>query len=279
MESSRVRSESWSRLAPLAEAKGVVRDAVAAVQNVEHLLRSPRVGPRALAQVIPGLRGLSEPLLAAVEQILGHFWVSADMPVDYVVAEVAAYVQKICGALWAALDRVNGAAMDAKSRLAFEGVIVQVGAELDRVRQLLDLLVHATERSDTDLYIEELVFVAFSTPPMPSPAKAVTVVVSLEHDAGAFRGNPQVLMPLITAGVALTARGPGDRLFLRAACRDGEPLVITLSHEATDGVEHTFQPPLSIGPTLLCAESAARLSSGAFQAERGRVVITWPRQG
>ena len=59
-------SDSSPRLAPLVEARGVLRDVLAAVRNLEDLLRSPRVGSRALAQIIPELKGLGTPLLVSV---------------------------------------------------------------------------------------------------------------------------------------------------------------------------------------------------------------------
>src|SRR5215510_286862 len=83
----RSRSESSLRLAPLIEARGVLRDVLAAVRNLEDLLRSPRVGPRALAQIIPELKA---PLLVSVDQILGSVQDATQLPVEAAVAEVGA---------------------------------------------------------------------------------------------------------------------------------------------------------------------------------------------
>ena len=63
IETGRVATDSSPRLAPLVEARGVLRDVLSAVRNLEDLLRSPRVGPRALAQIIPELKGFGTPLL------------------------------------------------------------------------------------------------------------------------------------------------------------------------------------------------------------------------
>jgi len=91
LEDVRSPIESSAHLAPLAESRGIVRDALAAIGNLEHLLRSPRVGPRALAQVIPGLRGLCDPLLASVEQMLAQVRVSAELPVEGACDELASF--------------------------------------------------------------------------------------------------------------------------------------------------------------------------------------------
>src|SRR4051812_6692903 len=88
----RLHSSAAPRPAALVEANGVVRDVVAAIHNLEHLLRSPRVGPRALANVIPDLKGLSDPLVDSVNQILAYLRVTAGAPVDAAALELSAYV-------------------------------------------------------------------------------------------------------------------------------------------------------------------------------------------
>src|SRR5438045_8845511 len=184
---------SVPRLAPLVWARGVLRDVLAAVRNLEDLLRSPRVGPRALAQIIPELK---TPLLVSVDQILGSVQDATQLPVEAAVAEVGAFVQAVGGRLRASLDRAEEAPLDAKSRLSFEGALGQAGAELNSVRQLLDLLVQATERSDTELDIEEVLEVAFASPPRTNPrATLVKVVAAHTHDGGEFRAKPGVLPP------------------------------------------------------------------------------------
>jgi len=256
----------------------VLRDVLAAVRNLEELLRSPRVGPRALAPVIPGLKGFCAPLLIAVDQILAHVQEVADLPVDGAVLMLGQYVQEISERLRASLERASSAALDAKNRLCFESVITGVGAELDSVRQLLDLLVHAAEVSETDLDIEEVVQVAIGPPSRTDPrAKRVKVTASYTRDASGFRASPQVLMPLISAGIAMVARS-SERVFLNAVCLQDEPIRIVISHDCpAPGAQYDFELPLVIAPTLVCVKTAAQLASGTFEAEPGRVAIVWPR--
>src|SRR5882672_469044 len=183
-----IRADSSPRLAPQVEARGVLRDVLAAVRNLEDLLRSPRVGSRAIAQIIPELKGFGTPLLVSVDQILWSVQQAAELPVDTAVAEVGAFVQALCGRLRASLELALRAPLDAKSRLSFESALAQAGAELNSVRQLLDLLIQATERSDTKLDIEEVIEVAFSDPPRTNPrASLVRVVTAYVHDGCEFR--------------------------------------------------------------------------------------------
>jgi hypothetical protein len=250
---------------------------VAAVRNLEDLLRSPRVGPRALAQVIPELKGFGVPLLVSVDQILRSVQEAAELPVDGAVAEVGAYVKAVGGRLHDSLERALGAALDAKSRLTFESSLAQAGAELNSVRQLLDLLTRATERSETELDVEEVLQVAFSAPSgngrRTSPVRVVT---SYARDGSELRASAGVLVPLVAWGVALAPGDPKDPLFVHAVCRKGEPVVITLARDCpAEGDEYAFEPPFVVPPSLVCAQTAARLASGSFEVEADRVIMVW----
>jgi hypothetical protein len=272
-------TDGAGRVAALAEARGVVRDALASVRNLEHLLRSPRVSARAIAQLIPGLKGACDPLAMSVDQILNEVRAMASAPVDAATAELEAFVPGVVGRLRAALDQRAGAAIDAKGRLAFENAIVLVGAELNSARQLLDLLVRATERAETDLSIQEVVhetfFISFRPVSRRTPLR---VLASYDTDGSDFRASPQILMPLISIGVAV-ARGADDApVYLRAVCHQDEAVQIILSRTgATPSEEYAFEPPLILPPTLVCAQTAARMARGSFVAESGRAILTWPR--
>jgi hypothetical protein len=231
-----------------------------------------------LAQIIPELRGLGTPLLVSVEQILWSVREAAHLPVDAAVTEVGTFVQMACGRLRDSLDRALKAPLDAKSRLAFESALGRCGSELNSVRQLLDLLLQATEKSDTELDIEEVIEVAFSAPPRTNPrANTVKVIAAYTYDGSEFRARPGVLLPLISVGVALAPGAPTDPVFVNATCRKGEPVIVTTCRDCpADGDEYVFEPPVVIPPTLVAAQTAASLAGGSFVVEKDRVVVSWP---
>ncbi|HMI86648.1 MAG TPA: hypothetical protein VK550_21290 [Polyangiaceae bacterium] len=267
------------RVAALAEARGVVCDALASVRNLEHLLRSPRVGARAIAQLIPGLKGSCDPLAFSVDQILEQVRAVANAPVEGATTELEAFMPGVVDRLRAALDQRSGGAVDAKGRLAFENAIVLVGAELNSVRQLLDLLIRATERSDTDLSIQEVVHETFVASFRPGPPRnPITVLASYETDASDFRASPQILMPLISIAIAMVRGAAGEPISLQAICMQDEPVQIIVSRGGPRGTEeYTFEPPLIVAPTLVCAQTAARLAGGTFVADADRGALCWPR--
>jgi hypothetical protein len=267
------------RVAALAEARGVVRDALASVRNLEHLLRSPRVGARAIAQVMPGLQASCDPLAMSFDQILQQVRGVANGPVEAATAELEAFMPGVVERLRSALDQRSGAAVDAKGRLAFENAIVLVGAELNSVCQLLDLLVRATERSDTDLSIQEVVHETFVVSFRPGlPRNPARVLASYEMDGSDFRASPQILMPLISIAIALVRGAADEPIFLQAICMQDEPVQIIISRDGPRGTEeYTFEPPLIVPPTFACAQTAARLAGGTFAASTGRASLSWPR--
>jgi hypothetical protein len=271
-------AEESGGVAALAEARGVVRDALASVRNLEHLLRSPRVGARAIAQVIPGLKGSCDPLSVSVDEILRQVRALAARPVEAATSELEAFVPGVVGRMRASLDQRSGAAVDAKGRLAFENSIVLVGAELNSVRQLLDLLVRATEGSETDLSIQEVVHETFLASQPGLPRNPIKVLASYETDGSDFRASPQILMPLISIGIAMARGAAGEPVFLQAISMREEPVQIIISRSGPPGTEeYTIEPPLIVPPTLVCAQTAARLAGGIFVAGPGRAALHWPR--
>jgi hypothetical protein len=268
-----------SSLVPLAEARGVVRDVLAAVGNLQHLLRSPRVGPKALAQVIPGLRGLCDSLLCSIEQLLEHARRMARTSIEPAAMQLHAYASTACDRLRVAVDRAGRQPMDAKTRLSFEADIVKCDAELNCVRQLLDLIIHATEQSETDLFIEEVVRVAFSTGSRAiSGTNLIRLTASYARDGSGFRASAQVIAPLLVIAAGWVRTSSAGPLYLSGTCREDEPVVVTISYDGPeDGEQLAFEPPLMVAPTLACAETAARLVHAQFEAEADRVVIWLPR--
>jgi hypothetical protein len=105
----------------------------------------------------------------------------------------------------------------------------------------------------------------------------VKVVAAYAYDGSDFRARPGVLLPLIATGVAMAPGSPTDPVFVTAVCRKGEPVIVTTCRDCpVDGDEYVFEPPLVVPPTLVAAQTAARLAAGSFVVEQDRVVVSWP---
>lgn len=277
---ARERLGSGPRLNPLAEANGLVRDVLAAVRNLENLLRSPLVGPRALAPVIPGLHELCDPLQASVDEIHRYVEATTTTPTIEPVQALAAQIRATCDRLRLALEQASASAMDAKARLAFEAEIQEVGADLNSVRQLMTLLAHATDapEGEVDLDVREVVSEVFETASRREPwlSKQVPVVISFSGESFGLRARAQVVVPLIGIGLALVHRAVLGPLSLDAISRPGHPPFIVISGRPPgQGDGRVFEPPPLTAPSVVCAETAARLIGARFEVRPDRVTIVW----
>jgi len=277
---SRDRSGTTPRHNPLAEADGLVRDVLAAVRNLEQLLRSPLIGRRALVSVIPGLEELCHPLHASIDELLGYASAGDAASTGAAVRALSAQIGATCERLRSALAEATASAMDAKARLAFEVEVRAVGVELHGVRQLMTLLRRATEApyAEVDLDIREVVREVFAAASRRDPhlSNRVPVVTCFQGESFGLRGSPQIVMPLLGIGLALVHRAVQGSTSLEAVCRPGQPVVIHISPEPAQGEIHSFDPPTLIGPSLICAETAARLMGARFDFRAERVTMSCP---
>jgi hypothetical protein len=282
---ARERIGSGPRLNPLAEANGLVRDVLAAVRNLENLLRSPLVGPRALAPVIPGLSELCVPLQASVEEIHRYVQATAATSTTDAVHALADQIRATCDRLRLALEQAGASAMDAKARLAFEAEVQDIGGDLNSVRQLMTLLALATDGPavDMDLDVREVVREVFATASRREPrvSRQVDVTVSFAGDSFALKSRAQVVMPLIGIGLALVHRSVAGPLSLDVISQPGHPPFLVISgRPGHTGESQGFEPPPLTAPSLLCAETAARLIGVTYDMRPERLTIAWAvRQG
>jgi hypothetical protein len=77
----------------------------------------------------------------------------------------------------------------------------------------------------------------------------------------------------------MTPGDPADPVFVHALCRQDAPVVLTTSRDCppAQGDEYSFEPPVLIPPSLVCAQTAARLASGTLALDETRVVLSWSR--
>jgi hypothetical protein len=126
----------------LAAARGKVRDGVSAIENLDQLLGSRRVGPRQLPHAILGVQeGCVQLLDALVEletQMATHLRGDAEG-----IASVASILAHASGLVRELVDTLKGrekAAIDARERLRLESIVHRIAVELDTVMRLTDLL-------------------------------------------------------------------------------------------------------------------------------------------
>lgn len=262
------------------DAQGVLRGALAALSNLENLLRSPRVGPRALHDVLPDLPHVLRPVPGAVAIIVEHLSAhdEARAPAEALLAHLEALTTQITQAL----ERAASTQLGARERLALEDEVGCAIAGLRTVDELLRLLRAATEAQATELDLHEVVEQAFTGSRRSGPPRrgAITAMAALPDGPFAVQASPQLVMPLIALAVAVVHQVSGATPSLVVVGRPRGALALVVSDRPVDGDALVLHPPELVPAAVACAEAAAHLAGGSFTLEDGgrRVVVHWPHR-
>ena len=247
-------------------AHGSVRDGLAALRNLENLLKSPRIGPRALEQVVsevlPGSRPLGEAFDVLVD-LIGRR--NGNVPL---VSDLNDFSKQRIDRLDNALVRASESDMGAKARLSLEAEVGRLASELDALRRLVDLLDAATSLAPTDLDLNAVATVALAklAAPNPRPQRIVHVGFSQSPQSATVFADPRVVIPLIAVALGLVARAGVRFIELVARSKpNGETLLACAAEGGDSQMRTPCVPPRIIAPTLAAARLAAKTLGGRFE--------------
>jgi hypothetical protein len=246
-------------------AHGSVRDGLAALRNLENLLKSPRIGPRALGQVVAEVRPGSRPLgdaFSLLIDIIGRR--NGNLPL---VSELTAFTQARVTRLDNALVHAVRSDMGAKARLTLEAEVGRLASELDALRRLVDLLDAATSLAPTELDLNAVATVALAklAAPVPRPPRMVHVGFSQAPQSATVFADPRVVIPLISVAIGLVARSGVRFIELIARSKpNGEALLACAAEGGESQARTPCVPPPIIAPTLVVARAAAETLGGRF---------------
>lgn len=260
----------------LAAAGGVMRDTVGAIHNLQHLLGSMRVGPKALSRVIPDVHASCAPMVTAARDLVA----TARARVESVpsCADLAELIVVRMRELERALDHAKGVTLKASDRLMLEGTVTRVVKDLDGALELVELLVEASATGRVPVDVTDVVRESGSRPDTGS-GRGRRVRVSIDAPEGAVlvRVNPRLALRLFAFSVAAAVGGKEDAVHAvitsdQASCR----LHVEPSRGGKDGVI-VPAPPL-IDLSLRCAAEVARGGGGSLEAspDRAFVNLTFP---
>jgi len=281
----------WKRFSPaelggyesVNDAVGVLRDALAAVINLETLLRSPKVGPKALQMVVPGLLDQRRAVTEAMAALLAH--IADDERVHGAMCDILAEVTAGRERFGNALDRASKAGLfTARERLSFQAEVERFRCEMQAFDELVRLLVSAKQARPTELDLREAIEHAFlrsqrevareNRPPN------VTVRLSLPHQRWTLVARPSIVTPLVTIAVALVHRATGNEPSIVAEARDDGWLRLIVSEPTSSAGEvFSIQTPVLVPCSVPCAQAAAQAAGGAFEVspDERSVEIRWRR--
>lgn len=252
----------------LAAARGEVRDGISAVENLDQLLGSRRVGPRQLPHAILGVQegcvGLLNALVELEKQMATHL--RGDDEGIASVASILAYASGLVRDLAETLKGREKAAIDARERLRLEAIVHRIARELDTVMRLTDLLsASATSRST----VIDLGDVLAERRP---PSRTLTPVLAMvELRAPALVGDARIVLELLEFAVATVVRAGVEAPRIVADRGADELLVITvgvstsrtpLTATSSDANPRTTRIlDVSLRPELPCQSAVVRAAA------------------
>lgn len=268
-----------SRRGPLAErlqaARGLIRNGTGAIRNLEQLLRSRNVGPRALGELLPDVRAACAPLVFAFREALGA--IGERLPAAASALEALVIPELL--ALEPELQVSTRKPLQAKQRLELERRVAQVADTLETSTGLLDLLREAAESAPSAVDVREVlqgaVHLASEARQIPSVHTSTTVDGSVE-----VLLDRRVAFPLIAIGLDAVARqAPGAEQRLHVSPLEAGGAALTIQPGQPTAPEARPVAPAHFAVTLTCAREAAAASGSRFDwdEDRGAVALQWSR--
>lgn len=263
-----------SHIRPASDAaRGSLRETLSALRNLEQLLKSIRVGPRALASVIPDVHASCQSLPMTLS---GLFKSIAERAADpQPTSELEAYALPRAKDLIDALAKGRRKPLTAKKRLDLEHLVATRTGEIDAVRALVECLNEALSGREVHVDLGQLAQQALASGGESSGPRAHVSLHSLPLGLELLV-NPQVTSQLIVLGTSAVTDG-GQRPAQISIEPKAEGCcnlrVRALTEPAADA--YTVGLPILIPPTAACLNSVAQLSHAVLTRTADELLISW----
>jgi hypothetical protein len=186
--------------------RGTVRDALGGLRNLEQLLGSLRVGPRALLSVIPDVQACCAPLSEALSG-LANAVAERLTEAGSVVSRLSNMASERVAALSDAFDGIGKSTFNARARLRLEEQVVNTGRDLEAVFDLIDLLGEVAWGRTMPISLAEIAREAFRSSEPPGLAKSsIRLTLSAEIPNIERVVNPRALVLILNQLVRWTLR-------------------------------------------------------------------------
>jgi len=259
----------------LVAARGTLRDALGGLGNLDQLLRSLRVGPKALSSVLPDVLDSCAPARAAVSQLLEA--AGERIGDQRVIEELEHYFAPRLRELEQSIARATKTVMNARHRLELERVVTRVTPELEAARALLDLLEEALAAPSIRLKLRELLN-EISMPEHGDTDATVRAVLEGRIDDVELSVQPQVAMNLLTLGINLVAQEhPEATPHVKVQSHSSGACTIAFEPGSDEGERLLVGSQTIITPTLVCLDEAVTHMGCSVQRLPGEAAfsVTW----
>ena len=257
----------------LEAARGSVRDSLGAIRNVEQLLKSIKVGPKALGAVIPDVHASCAPLLVSFRELLNAVADLGEAPLA-----LEAFIAPRIDQLERALRRSLSGPLNAKQRLSLESAVSRVAGDLDAARELVELLEGAMTQASVPVQLVEVVREATKFPEGLERLAEASLMATLEAEPVEVKVNPRVATGLTLIATALVVeRHPGRPPHIVVGRGSDGRREITVRQGSGQGETLNLLLPRIVAPTLICAQASARATGGTLELapDGSQAVLSW----
>lgn len=173
--------------------RGTVRDALGGLRNLEQLLGSLRVGPRALTSVLPYVRS-SCPALAEAIDGLAALVIGKLPKAEDITGALSRVAHARLEALTAEIGALEQQSLNAKNRLRLEEAVSNATRDIEAVIDLVDVLGEVAWGRTMSLDISEVAREAFrSSEPPGSSQPALRLLLCTDNAPFEYESNPRAL--------------------------------------------------------------------------------------
>ncbi|MEN9580565.1 MAG: hypothetical protein RJA70_3574 [Pseudomonadota bacterium] len=253
---------------------GALRDALGSVQNLEHLLRSRNVAPRAISQVLPDVHACCEPLLSELAAFRDR--ISPGLEPNAVTALVDGLRDQVT-ALEIATALALKKQVNASSRLKLERQVIQVTRHFSGALPLAELLAEARQPRVAPVDFRELLELSRreDQPHTPGARQITARLRSMVTEAPIY-GSPRLVLGLVgILGSGLNSDNETPRVGVILS----EPSRGVYSAEMVttelEGIGFPLRLPPSLAISASCAVAAASSVGIHCEMQPGATRLTW----
>jgi len=177
--------------------RGTVRDALGGLRNLQQLLGSLRVGPRALSSVLPDVRSGCHALAEAIDG-LSELVVAKLPDARQVADDVRQLVHTRLDALTQEIGSLEQQSLNAKNRLRLEEAVSSATRDVESVSDLVDVLGEVAWGRTMPLDISEVAREAFRSSEIPGTTQpGLRLILRSDGVSGELELSPRALALLL----------------------------------------------------------------------------------
>ncbi|MCL2822390.1 MAG: hypothetical protein FWD57_00175 [Polyangiaceae bacterium] len=245
-------------------ARGIAGETLASLRNLEHLLKSPKIGPKRLASAVAEMQRTCQTSDDPVEKLallLSHKTPSIDVShlLEFATVRRLQFNQEVA---IAAESR-----MGAKNRLRLESHITRIVADITALKDIIDLLYTAKHTVAIDIDVGILINAAIDrcSAKIPTQKGIARVTVAQGQENSIVVADARVITTLVAMACGVIVdQGFKSIAVSNSPVRHGETTIICKALETDSDGSVLCAFPHIIPPTLETAELAASLVHAGF---------------